>query len=115
MENLTPEEAGASFTALAIAKRVLSQPAMQSVRHAMREDDNLSVFCGFLAREVIGEILHDFDPDLFPATHFQQTPGERGKQDGMIAKFGMSRRDRGKRQHGNDVRPEVSIYGGYLK
>jgi hypothetical protein len=88
MKNTTPEETGASPLALAIARRILRQPAMSSVREAMGTDDNLSIFCGFLAREVIGEILHDFSPHLFPAVPFKQTPGERGRQDGMIAKVG---------------------------
>ena len=88
MNELTPGEAGSSRLALTIAKRVLRQPAMSTLRDALETNENLKVFCGFLAREVIGEILHEFSPHLFPAVPFRQTPGQRGKQDGMIASVG---------------------------
>ena len=91
MNSLTPEKTGTSPLALKIAKRVLSQPAMRSLRKEFDKylgGDGLRVFCSYLAREVIGKELCDFDQELFPSMCHRQTPAERGKQDGQIAKIG---------------------------
>ena len=56
-EQLTPEQAGSSVLALQISRKILQQPAMLSVRRELSENDNLSTFCGYLAREVIDPIL----------------------------------------------------------
>ncbi|KKM88014.1 hypothetical protein LCGC14_1263060 [marine sediment metagenome] len=82
---LSPEEAGASPLALKIAKRILRQPAFRTLRKSMKDLGNLRVFCSFLAREIIGDELHIFDPELFQRTCNKQTPAQRGKQDGSIA------------------------------
>ena len=89
MKNLTPEEAGASTVALAIAKRILKQPAMNSVRDEMNQYVNLWTFTGHLAREVDAELenvglsfrmVHHLDPDI------TITPSERGALYGLLAK-----------------------------
>jgi len=89
MLNLTPEEAGTSAIALAIAKRFLNQPALSAVRVAMAENENLRVFCGHLAREVDCELgnagltfrmAHHLDPGI------TLTSSERGALDGLLAK-----------------------------
>ena len=82
---LTAEQAGSSELALRIAKRVLRQPAFHDARAKMRglstaENDFLAVFCSYLAREII-------DVELGTDGDFRQTPGERGKQDGIIAQI----------------------------
>lgn len=87
LQMITPEEAGCSPLALRIAKNILKQPAFSTVRVAMNDHDNLAVFCGFLAREIIEKELHTFSPQLFPKTHREISPPERGKIDGTLAKI----------------------------
>jgi len=88
MKNLTPEDVGASAIALAIAKRIMKQPAMNPVRDEMNRYGNLWTFTGHLAREVDVELepaglsfrsVHHLDPDI------TLTPSERGKLDGILA------------------------------
>ncbi len=98
MNNLTPEEAGSSAVALAIAKRILRQPAMKEIRLSMSVlcplhigdvPTGLKVFCGHLAREIDFELQYHglsfrhanrIDPMI------TLTPSEQGKLDGILAK-----------------------------
>lgn len=54
MTCLTPKQAGSSQLALNIARRILRQPAMDTIREDMEDlcEGNSDVFCGHLAREI---------------------------------------------------------------
>ena len=89
MENLTPEQTGSSSVALAIAKRILRQPAMSVVCDDQSALGNFEVFCGHIAREIDEELTSfglTFRLVEHPDKDITLTPSERGKLDGILAK-----------------------------
>ena len=91
MKNLTPEDAGSSAVALAIAKRILIEPMFDDIRMVMNNyhPESVEVFCGHLAREVDEELFsHGLSLRMIESqdTDITLTPSEQGKLDGILAK-----------------------------